>query len=330
MLRLALAALAFILPAAARAQGDFGLTKAFQGIDAPKRAAFAQSIPQIIARVIDVALGFVSVLFFLMLLYAGLLWMTARGAQESVKKAKDVMTAAVIGLVIIAGAFTLTRLVIRTVSEPTPVASCTECGEDEQCVTVEVSGRKVEACRPKLLAAGAACYNGFQCASGTCESSTLGICKKAGTPCWFISDCPAGDTCDGKKAVKGKCGEGGSLGDQGPSGSAVAVEPLACPQGKACKDDADCAGTGMVGKCEKKACTCSRADRKCAKTTLCTDDSQCGDGGLCASCRFERGVMACSCVCLSEDDEAPADKCTPSCSSVQRCLYKASNVYKCE
>lgn len=324
-LRRLIAGLAFFLPAAARAQGDFGLSKAFSGLDASKQAAFAKSVPQIIARVIDFALGFVGVLFFLLMLYAGLLWMTARGAQENVKKAKDVMAAAVIGLVIVAGAFSLTRLVIRTVSEPPALTSCSECSEKERCVDVEVSGRKMAACLPKLLKSGAECFNGYQCESGSCQGSTLGTCKTAGTPCWFVTDCPSGDSCDGKMAVQGKCAEGGA-----PAG-AIPAEPLTCPQGKACKEDEDCFGTGVIGKCVDKACTCSRADKKCVKTTLCTDDAQCGDGGLCGgNCRMLRGKVVCSCICLKEDDEAPLDKCTPSCSGVQRCLYKASNVYKCE
>lgn len=324
--RLSIAVAAFLAPVAAFAQGDFGLSKAFQGLDKDKQAAFAKSVPLIIARIIDFALGFVGVLFFLLMLYAGILWMTARGAQESVKKAKDVMTAAIVGLVIVAGAFSITRLIIRTVSEPPALTSCSECSEKERCVDVDISGRKMAACLPKHLKSGAACYNGYECPSGSCAGSTLGTCKTAGTPCWFISDCPSGDSCDGKKAVKGKCSEG-----EAPTG-AIPAEPLTCPQGKACAENDDCVGTGMIGKCVKKACTCERAGKVCAKTTLCTDDGQCGDGGLCGgNCRLLRGKVVCACICLKEDDEAPAGKCTPSCAAgAQRCLYKASNVFKCE
>lgn len=52
------------------------------------------------------------ILFLVLALYGGYLWMTARGAEDQVKKAKDVLEQAVIGLVIIVLAYAITRFVM--------------------------------------------------------------------------------------------------------------------------------------------------------------------------------------------------------------------------
>jgi len=59
-------------------------------------------------QIISVALSFVGVLFFILMIYAGILWMTASGNEEQVKKAKGLLINAVIGIVIVFSAYALT------------------------------------------------------------------------------------------------------------------------------------------------------------------------------------------------------------------------------
>ena len=113
---------AFALPLApalpAYAQGDFGLSAA------GKAAKVNTSAPEtIIGNIIKSALQFVGILFFLLMLYAGFLWMTARGNEKSVEKAKEIIIAAVIGLVIITAAYAITSAVIGSVSGTTTDAT---------------------------------------------------------------------------------------------------------------------------------------------------------------------------------------------------------------
>lgn len=61
--------------------------------------------------VIKVALTAVGSVFFLLMIYAGFLWMTARGDEEPISKAKDIIKAAIIGLVITVAAYSVTAFI---------------------------------------------------------------------------------------------------------------------------------------------------------------------------------------------------------------------------
>ncbi len=65
----------------------------------------------VVGRLINGALTLVGLLFLLLMVYAGYIWMTARGEEEKVNKAKGILTAAVIGLVIVVSAYAITAFV---------------------------------------------------------------------------------------------------------------------------------------------------------------------------------------------------------------------------
>lgn len=67
----------------------------------------------IAARIVQVGLGIVSLVFFILIFYAGYRWLLARGNEEDTKKALNTITASVIGLMIIVGAYALTNFVIN-------------------------------------------------------------------------------------------------------------------------------------------------------------------------------------------------------------------------
>ena len=68
-----------------------------------------------IARIISQVIGFIGILFMLLTIYAGFLWMTAQGNEEQIGKAKKMLMGAVIGMVIIFGAYAITSFVISNV-----------------------------------------------------------------------------------------------------------------------------------------------------------------------------------------------------------------------
>lgn len=77
------------------------------GLDAPKD-------PRTIAmQIIRVALGLLGTIFFVLMLYAGFLWMTAAGNEEQATKAKTLIFQATIGLTIILAAYSITAFVAR-------------------------------------------------------------------------------------------------------------------------------------------------------------------------------------------------------------------------
>lgn len=70
--------------------------------------------PRVVAvNIIRVALEFVGFIFFCLTLFAGFKWMTAGGNEEEVTKAKSLLRQAVIGLIIILSAYSITMLAAR-------------------------------------------------------------------------------------------------------------------------------------------------------------------------------------------------------------------------
>ena len=79
----------------------------------------SQDIRFTIAMIIRVILGLLGTIALVIILYAGFRWMTAGGNEESVKDAQKILMAAVIGLVIILTAYSITRFVTTRLLEAT-------------------------------------------------------------------------------------------------------------------------------------------------------------------------------------------------------------------
>ena len=75
------------------------------------------ALPTIIGNVIKVVLSFVGIVMVIIVVYAGYLWMTAGGDSDQVKKAKDWMLNASIGIFICLLAYTLSSFVIAKIFE---------------------------------------------------------------------------------------------------------------------------------------------------------------------------------------------------------------------
>jgi Na+-driven multidrug efflux pump len=81
--------------------------------DVQSQVGFAQTDAAFfVGQIIWVALSITGVLLLIFVVYAGFLWMTAGGDGDQVKKAQSYMRNAVIGLVIILCAYSITRFVV--------------------------------------------------------------------------------------------------------------------------------------------------------------------------------------------------------------------------
>jgi len=69
------------------------------------------SVMDVVGAVINGFLALLGAIFILLILIAGYNWMTAAGDEEKINKAKDTIRAAIIGLIIIVGAFAIWRFV---------------------------------------------------------------------------------------------------------------------------------------------------------------------------------------------------------------------------
>lgn len=68
-----------------------------------------------VGKVIEAILALVGTIFFILTVYAGILWMTARGKDEQVEKATKIFQTSIIGLVVIVGAYSITHYVLKAV-----------------------------------------------------------------------------------------------------------------------------------------------------------------------------------------------------------------------
>jgi len=124
------------------------------------------NIVEIIGDVVSTALSLVSIVFFVLILYAGFRWMVARGNEQEIEKAQGIITSSIIGILIIFAAYAITAFVFRATS-------------GEQKVSVDEGTCSVY----KALDSGFGCYDaGTQCdpTAGDKVKAAYGV-KNVGT-----------------------------------------------------------------------------------------------------------------------------------------------------
>lgn len=77
------------------------------------------SVPQVAADVISIALSLIGIVFIGIVIYGGYLWGTARGSEERVEQGRKLIFEAVIGIIIIFGAYFLTAFVVQKIGQAT-------------------------------------------------------------------------------------------------------------------------------------------------------------------------------------------------------------------
>lgn len=82
-------------------------------------AAAGAQLPILIGRIVRVLLSLLGVIFLVLMVYAGFLWMTARGESDPVDKAKDIIRQAIIGIIIVFLAYALTGFVVTAIVKAT-------------------------------------------------------------------------------------------------------------------------------------------------------------------------------------------------------------------
>lgn len=65
-------------------------------------------LPTAAGQLVGSILGLVGVIFLILMIYSGITWMTAGGNENSIKKAKQILTASISGLIIILSAYAIT------------------------------------------------------------------------------------------------------------------------------------------------------------------------------------------------------------------------------
>ena len=117
-----LATLGATLPAAAAAQSRTRVDLPADLYNAINRSGITPGAPDnpevVVGILIRGLLSILGVLFFLLIIYGGFLWMTAQGAEEQISKAKRIIISASVGLAVVLAAylvsFTIIQLLVGT------------------------------------------------------------------------------------------------------------------------------------------------------------------------------------------------------------------------
>lgn len=80
---------------------------------------YAGSIDNFIAIIVRTALSLLGVIFLGLLIYGGYLWMTDRGNEDQVKRARGLISAAIIGLIIVLSAYAISIFVLENLASQT-------------------------------------------------------------------------------------------------------------------------------------------------------------------------------------------------------------------
>jgi len=76
-------------------------------------------IESMISLIIGIALSFVGVIFLVLMIYGGYIWMIARGNEQEVQKAKDIIKNSIIGLLVVVAAYGVSWYIINALGTTT-------------------------------------------------------------------------------------------------------------------------------------------------------------------------------------------------------------------
>lgn len=188
ILTIFMVAIFLLLPVFVFAQNDYGAGVAAEKAGLKNTKISKMGDPAtVVGEIINIALSFIGIIFFGLILYAGFTWMTAMGNTEQVTKAKNIIEAAVIGLVLVAGAYAIANFVFQRLgsggggeSSGSPTAqTCSQTkGADWSCKNIGSCGLNFAADADTSTKRTACSSAGDKCALDLCPGSELIVCCK--------------------------------------------------------------------------------------------------------------------------------------------------------
>ncbi|MFH1142496.1 MAG: hypothetical protein V1695_02175 [Candidatus Uhrbacteria bacterium] len=98
------------------AEGLSGAGNKLEDVGAQVTDVSGSDLPTLIGSIINIALGLLGILLVVLVVYSGFLWMTAAGSKEQVTKAKEILTRAIIGIIIVVAAYAISDYVISAIT----------------------------------------------------------------------------------------------------------------------------------------------------------------------------------------------------------------------
>jgi Type IV secretion system pilin len=107
----------------------------------------APDLENVIVDIIKIVLGFLGIIFVILIIWSGFQWMTAGGNSTAIEVARKRIINSVIGLVIILAAYSITSFAIQAVYNATNRGLGSECETDADCgggswTCEEINGEK--------------------------------------------------------------------------------------------------------------------------------------------------------------------------------------------
>ena len=93
----------------ARAQVSIDFPTSFAGFS-------TQDVKVVIQNIIKIILGFLGIITIIIILYGGFLWMTSFGEEDKIDRSKKLISAGVIGLVIVLASYAISAFVINSLT----------------------------------------------------------------------------------------------------------------------------------------------------------------------------------------------------------------------
>ncbi|MBT3817157.1 MAG: hypothetical protein HOG08_02310 [Candidatus Magasanikbacteria bacterium] len=167
MKKIFILSLFLLLPLTVYAQ--YGIEETAGGTGLTK---YNQPVQSMAGTMIGGALSIIGILFFILMLYGGFMWMIARGDEGKVEKGRNSIIAAVIGLLIVLSSYTVTVFLFQgdSLSQSTPKPAMHACVEHTDCNAPA------------------------KCRGNLCIIPSIGVCDSD-------SDCPEHHLCDEHQCV---------------------------------------------------------------------------------------------------------------------------------
>ena len=87
------------------------------------KAATETTLAENVGSIIKVMLSLVGIIFTVLMVYAGYLWMTARGEASQVEKAQEIIKSSIIGIIITLAAYSISNFVVSKVVSKTSASN---------------------------------------------------------------------------------------------------------------------------------------------------------------------------------------------------------------
>ena len=101
----------YFLTTSVQAQGIKGASGPLNSVAGKSGLQENSDLSTIVGTIINAALSLVGIIFLALTVYAGILWMTARGEEDQITKSKNILRASLIGMFITVSAYAITYFV---------------------------------------------------------------------------------------------------------------------------------------------------------------------------------------------------------------------------